>query len=861
MKPLNAIMAVLAIASAGASPSRALAAGGVKAAPVTAAEAKNPIDELSEILDKDPAARADAGKRFERFLLDGSGGKSFVGSGADAAGLGEAARQWGESGGSVAALYFVMGPGPEVPAWALKDAVLSGTFKSGMKWENSLREKLADWTGKKQITQISQVEDFLKDAAAKAETVFSSSRKQKIPQSGADDGSGVKGESDKTRNSSTGRNAVTSQYTLADMFEDGAVVRDVCGPGDGGVRRISMKLYTKRVDGEIVNEIGIFDLSDSPDDIFGRRFQIGVGKQKFVLDDRTPGNKKYELDFGPPDENGNREITLSRPGGKGDGVLKTSTSDLFNMRADQAAALGHILDVGGEEFYVLPQSGAKGALVMFRKEVIDGRGKGDPRFLEPELVAEVGERGPNGRNRNLPGKPHLGTVGNASYHLEYNKELGYWEAKEGAGDPPQTDKPTTGDGGGKPDGNPDGSPGGKPDIKPDAGLKPLPDGMPINDLIARTLSELPECKQNTAATADLARDLQGKYAIVACGDDQIILVPKSAQYPHQQLRYGSDKASLRSARFFDHYLVLEFAEQQQYLDLLKLEQGADGKPSLALSGFVVGKSKSASKFSDAGALVDALKRYMGVNDATALTEIPRRVKKSLGGEPYELTAGFADGVLVVSSQRGMIWPAVDAENNSAVPPAKGPASAPYTSLSGPANAMDGDVSSVDDEFRTEFETADKRKARLMGTQANAQVKNIALYETIDPIGKDTEKRYFVMFRYRAHDAQVPTEPKGDKVIKTFRHKPFEVFNAANPYPVKGISMQGLTEGDVVLDRVASGYKFVTGSTKNKGVLAVFQNKQVGAAGAKQGGDNCVGPVIWWGLDRDEALKACKKDKL
>ena len=185
---------------------------------------------------------------------------------------------------------------------------------------------------------------------------------------------------------------------------------------------------------------------------------------------------------------------------------------------------------------------------------------------------------------------------------------------------------------------------------------------------------------------------------------------------------------------------------------------------------------------------------------------------------------------------------------------------PYTSLSGPANAMDGAVSSVDDKFKPEFETLDKRMAKLIGTPANAEAKNIALYATVDPIGKDTDKKYFVSFRYKALDPKVATEPNGAKVANTFRQKAFEVFNSTNPHPGDSLQMEGLTGTAVVDDRVASGYKWVPGSTKEKGVLAVFQNKQVSATNAKQGAANCVGPVIWWGLDRDAALKVCQEDK-
>ncbi|MCR4296846.1 MAG: hypothetical protein NUW21_15040, partial [Elusimicrobia bacterium] len=71
MKPLNPIMAVLAIASVGVFPLRALAADGSKpAGAVVAVEDTNSIDALSKVLAGKPAARADAAARITKFLFD-----------------------------------------------------------------------------------------------------------------------------------------------------------------------------------------------------------------------------------------------------------------------------------------------------------------------------------------------------------------------------------------------------------------------------------------------------------------------------------------------------------------------------------------------------------------------------------------------------------------------------------------------------------------------------------------------------------------------------------------------------------------------------------------------------------------------
>ena len=868
MKPLNPIMAVLVIASVGASPLRTLAADGATA-PAVAAEDKNPLNAMSRILSENPTARADAGKRMEEFLLDpDGGGKSFVKDGVDKKALGAVAREWGEKGpvGSVAVLYFVVGPGLSAPGWAQKDPVLSKTFANGMKWEGRLREALANWTGKSQIDKTkekTQAAAFLSEAATKAAEVFADQRtKKEIDDSILANNTSGPVVPDTTRGSGSRLNGALRQYTLDDLYgPPAAVVKDVYGPNDPGSRKISMKIYTRRTpppDSKVVNEIGIFDITDT-NDIFGQRFPIDSGKQSFTLDDRTPGHKKYELTFGAADDKGNRTIKFARPGDGGD-PLTTDMSALFLARADQAAAMGNIVTIGGQEFYTVPQGGARSALALFPKEAIDARGTGDARDLIPSLFAEVGTRGSDGRNENVApgtkGGPHLGTVGDKEYHLEFNKALGVWEVKEGGGDlpkPAETPGTAPGGGGSTPGGNPGGNPGGTPTNG---------NGMTIAELESLLL-RLPDCKKNPDDVKDLAENLKGKYGIVSCANEvdglqQIVLVPKSESVPGQQLRYGNVQGlKLLRARFFDHYLVLVFDKQIQYLDLLKTDKDAEGKEGgFTVAGFIA--DKNPSKFVDAGAFVDGLRNYLNLTgeDAGAIAEVPKRVARVLAGKAYNLNgamAGSPKAVFVVTAVSGglvyNIWPEIIMPGNETVPKPN-----PYTDLVGPSNAMGGDISSENKKFDASFETAEKRKAVLIGTQEAAEENDVALYVTEDPIKKDTdaEKKYYLMFRYRSPDP---------KDVAVFRHKQIEVFNKDNPYPGDGLKLSGLVKaGSVVTSRGAAGYKFVSGSKKEKGVFALFQNKQVSATNAQQGAANCAGPLIWWGLDREAALKVCQEDK-
>lgn len=184
-------------------------------------------------------------------------------------------------------------------------------------------------------------------------------------------------------------------------------------------------------------------------------------------------------------------------------------------------------------------------------------------------------------------------------------------------------------------------------------------GMPIGEIEALLL-RAPECKKNPADTAQIAPSLKGKYGVIACdspidGLTQIVLVPKSAAVPGQQLRYASVRdAKLLRARIVDHYLVLQFDNQIQYLDLLKEDQG-----SFALSGFVA--QEALSRFEDMVIFKDALKNYGGVAEGSEmLAALDEGVARAVGSKRRGLEASKIRGewVVVAKSQGNFfqIWP-------------------------------------------------------------------------------------------------------------------------------------------------------------------------------------------------------------
>lgn len=190
-------------------------------------------------------------------------------------------------------------------------------------------------------------------------------------------------------------------------------------------------------------------------------------------------------------------------------------------------------------------------------------------------------------------------------------------------------------------------------------------GMPIGEL-EMLLLRMPDCKKNPADTAQMAPDLKGKYGVIACdspidGPHQILLVPKSAAVPGQQLRYGSTQGlKLLRARIVDHYVVLQFDKQMQYLDLLKTQKNPHtGYDEFVLSGYVA--EERLMKFEDMVIFKDALKNYGGVpENSEMLAGLDEGVAKAVGSKRHGLEAGKIRGewVVVAKSQGNFfsIWP-------------------------------------------------------------------------------------------------------------------------------------------------------------------------------------------------------------
>jgi hypothetical protein len=218
-------------------------------------------------------------------------------------------------------------------------------------------------------------------------------------------------------------------FGFDDLFRYGAVVQNMSFDASGNERTISLKISTRKEGGYLRTYYQVFDIT-SKNDTFGQKFSIDwSGTQTFWLDDRGPNQDLMTLTVTPYGD-GDANITI-RPANNASATIKTSLTALLRELASQAVYAGDKINIGGRDFYVLGQGGAKGSLMFFPPEIKDRIEHGNARDLMPALVANVNYRGSDGQNKNWTSSD-LGDVKGTHYHLEFVG--GYWEAKVGRGE-------------------------------------------------------------------------------------------------------------------------------------------------------------------------------------------------------------------------------------------------------------------------------------------------------------------------------------------------------------------------------------------------------------------------------------------
>ncbi|MBI5631074.1 MAG: hypothetical protein HY921_09335 [Elusimicrobia bacterium] len=460
-----------------------------------------------------------------------------------------------------AELYFVVGADKEAPSWAQGNVMLKNSLSSGAKlsFRSDFDNKMADWTGAAkapgQKGQYVGKDDaskwtiaFFTDGASQAHALLNDPRVKKeiednIKKNFQGDKEPVPGTPDGGQKPAFAMGS-KRPLNVDDLYINGARTAYLPIPGTYGkkangqmdfdYRRVSLKLYTEVVIGAdgypvMTNKVDVEDISVPGDDhkpgIFGRRLPIPQGGTRvedanFHIDDRVSNSHAYKVVFEP---NGDMVFTLpdaQMKQAKADATkslsgeeavqaakdfeakwtIKTSVSDLYNVRREQIAKEGWSEEINGQYFRVFGQGGPKGAWLYYKADKKTGQLSGTG--YTPGMMAYVNKVGANGVEI-VTDPQALGFIGKSPkdptkdqyYYQQWNREAQRFEYNpkdftappkgENTGDPQTppdggTQPPETPGDGGNPQPNPDPN-GTTPPPAPGGGGKPAPGAGGKND--------------------------------------------------------------------------------------------------------------------------------------------------------------------------------------------------------------------------------------------------------------------------------------------------------------------------------------------------------------------------------------------
>lgn len=808
--------------------------------------------------------------------------------------------------GDLSVLYIVMGSGPKAPQWAVqepaRDKDLADLLQKGARLEKlKTAMERAGWTKKPlggsqgQITagKRDEVIAFFSDGATKDAKTGGATYWAKVvlgeKRTDSDLKSSIVTNEDKTTvpGSTAGGGQVipgtVKAFDVAALYERGGATGLVYAPGDPVSRKISVKLYTTReADGSLVTKVGVFDITNAKGgEIFGQRFDIpnGPGEFTFPLDDRKPGFPKYTLKFSPGESGMN--VTFAREGGEG-GKIETSVAGLYNARARQAVDEGVSVTVGGQKYLALGQGSGKAGLVFFPGDT--GSRLNDGELVDAQLYSNTAGK-TAGRDVNLPGKRHLGKVDGKDYHLVFNDTLKYWEVKEGKGDDLEAPKPAPTTAGGntpqtggnttQPGGqtNPDGTPVVTPDAGAEAEAALLKDGeWEINTEVSKGLADQYKSKVRVYSWTNRNNKEPGKQIGRPISERHWVFdanLPKGRAYlPFFNPTKDDMLRKTGEVRGIGKYLAVTTDQFTGYLDVSKLNQdpktqhylydintkcmvwepeNKDGGRSFCVKDLVlledalirVGAPPEMRK-----AILDNARTLKLAEEANLMT-IESKWDKEAKPKPT-----WGPVVAIVTGKGGAtLWPKLVPYGQ--VAEADGDTKNP---TGGQTNAFNT-VAGPDAEFPTEPQTVDnqgnKGTAYFVKKSADGLV---ALY------GDDKEpakaKNWYVMAKIKL---------AGDKVARTGF---VQVIVEADKFP--GVDKLGMKGAVLPKHPDAEGQRDVisTGGLRkltkgDAGVIYAVENKNVTTPDTGTTANkyiNCMGPVLWWGLDEAKAKKVCDDNK-
>ncbi len=785
--------------------------------------------------------------------------------------------------GEVAELYWVMGSGPSAKAgWAPDDLLIQQLAKEDRWSRTTLLDNLKPWTGAKgtgldvraQINRSKpdQAKDFLVDASSHAAKILRnpSSKKElsasifareEKPVVAGDVGSGagtIKGPA--------------KGFNWDTLYRQGGITTTIYADGDPVAREITFKIYTVKDEktGAMVNKLGIFDTS-YPSDTFGQKFAIGPGESTFALDDRVKGMPDYKLTMAPTPD-GDMAITFGRDGKGGMGFSK-KLSELYDVRAQHVIDQGSTMEINGKSFLVMGQGGKNGSLLFYPSDLANRKGAD----RSPELMTNVNERSGDGRSVNLSGAQALGNVKGEHYNLEFNRELGYWEAKKG----PPPAKPVAAAGGGAAGGadkqtsstngqaNP---PGG--DIPGDVtvfeqGL--VNSGKWIrNDDVRNGLDENYKEKVRVYSWIGKLEDgspepkqLRGRHIMIVpegvWSKDRNPVPPFAVTKEDTDLNVRVEGQFKGEIRGFGKWLATSTDLNTLYFDLSRpdpktmasLKAGGDPQGSIYVNEGSVSGNKTISIF-DAILLPDAMLRG-GFSEAEvkgAVVNLAKVLGDMKTGFQISGAKGGQLGVVIAGKKNMYFWPEIK-EDPSAVDPSK-------AGVVGDGTVFDKVITGGQDAELgggpTEVKAVDGVNDIVTRIKDDGKKGPTAALYVAKARDDKQPLNYYLMFRFKNND---------DKIMRTSF---LQVFGGKDmpAFPGEGIIfLSGATDIKPSVDVSGSGKVTLLGAKgkdKGRGVYAFFETRLDEADKTLKTG-NCIGPVLWWGVDEATAKAACKNSAL
>lgn len=221
-----------------------------------------------------------------------------------------------------------------------------------------------------------------------------------------------------------------AQAVDPNIYADGGIRRYIYGPSDTTSRLISMLLYCdKSASGSVYDKLGIFDVTD-PYDSYGQYFSFGHfdfnPAKTFMLDDRTPGHRKYSLLISPQTS---IPIKFGRPGNEDQ--ISTSRDKLLMLRARHAIDKGTRVTIGSKEFLVIPQQATLPSLVFFTGDLAERLDDGDNNAAYASFCVKTMRRSAGGGWERERGPLLLGEVDGRPYELAFDPQINAWVIQEG----------------------------------------------------------------------------------------------------------------------------------------------------------------------------------------------------------------------------------------------------------------------------------------------------------------------------------------------------------------------------------------------------------------------------------------------